>query len=222
MFEDRVQLRNRLFTKLFNPPAAGEKTKTSHLLEFPGERHVFVFLVSSDGCFTSSAETQHVAELKPQSWPPAPRRLRVERLCSVFTCWPASFRSAHQRRVRPPTSDPADGCFHLFCSPRGWKLGSRLKLDELFASVFQAPPAQNMFLRSKRANTFLVEEILQGNLERECYEERCSYEEAREVFEDTKRTVGPAHTDGSVGSGRVPLTLLCTLSADLLLDRLHR
>lgn len=28
-----------------------------------------------------------------------------------------------------------------------------------------------------------------GNLERECAEETCSYEEAREVFEDTEKTV---------------------------------
>lgn len=36
---------------------------------------------------------------------------------------------------------------------------------------------------------FFVEEILQGNLERECYEERCNKEEAREVFEDNQQTV---------------------------------
>uniref|UniRef100_A0A668A0Z9 Protein Z, vitamin K-dependent plasma glycoprotein b n=1 Tax=Myripristis murdjan TaxID=586833 RepID=A0A668A0Z9_9TELE len=48
--------------------------------------------------------------------------------------------------------------------------------------------ADGVFLRSKRANSFLVEEILQGNLERECYEELCSYEEAREYFEDTAKT----------------------------------
>lgn len=36
---------------------------------------------------------------------------------------------------------------------------------------------------------FLVEEMLQGNLERECIEEICSYEEAREYFEDTAKTV---------------------------------
>ncbi|XP_043965589.1 protein Z, vitamin K-dependent plasma glycoprotein b [Gambusia affinis] len=51
-----------------------------------------------------------------------------------------------------------------------------------------APGAQAVFLRSKRANQFLLEEILQGNLERECYEELCNYEEAREVFEDDERT----------------------------------
>uniref|UniRef100_A0A3B3ZTI2 coagulation factor Xa n=1 Tax=Periophthalmus magnuspinnatus TaxID=409849 RepID=A0A3B3ZTI2_9GOBI len=44
------------------------------------------------------------------------------------------------------------------------------------------------FLRSKRANSFLLEEVLQGNLERECMEEMCSYEEAREVFEDYQQT----------------------------------
>ncbi|XP_041834350.1 protein Z, vitamin K-dependent plasma glycoprotein b [Melanotaenia boesemani] len=52
-----------------------------------------------------------------------------------------------------------------------------------------APGAHTVFLRSKRANQFLVEEILQGNLERECYEELCNYEEAREVFENNEKTV---------------------------------
>ncbi|KAM6957991.1 protein Z, vitamin K-dependent plasma glycoprotein b [Tautogolabrus adspersus] len=55
--------------------------------------------------------------------------------------------------------------------------------------VFQAPLTHDVFLRSKRANQFLVEEILQGNLERECYEELCNYEEAREYFEDDDKTV---------------------------------
>uniref|UniRef100_UPI0037E91221 protein Z, vitamin K-dependent plasma glycoprotein b n=1 Tax=Semicossyphus pulcher TaxID=241346 RepID=UPI0037E91221 len=55
--------------------------------------------------------------------------------------------------------------------------------------VFQALPAQDIFLRSKRANNFLVEEILQGNLERECNEELCNYEEAREYFEDDAQTL---------------------------------
>ncbi|RVE75130.1 hypothetical protein OJAV_G00013850 [Oryzias javanicus] len=53
----------------------------------------------------------------------------------------------------------------------------------------RSPGAEAVFLRSKRANRFLVEEILQGNLERECYEELCSYEEAREVFEDTEKAI---------------------------------
>ncbi|XP_047432225.1 vitamin K-dependent protein Z-like isoform X3 [Mugil cephalus] len=56
---------------------------------------------------------------------------------------------------------------------------------EVFPRTLEGP---RTFLRSRRANQFLVEEILQGNLERECYEERCSYEEAREYFEDTPKT----------------------------------
>ncbi|KAM3585739.1 uncharacterized protein V6R79_025864 [Siganus canaliculatus] len=55
--------------------------------------------------------------------------------------------------------------------------------------VFQAPRTHDIFLRSKRANMYLVEEILQGNLERECYEELCNFEEAREYFEDTPKTM---------------------------------
>ncbi|XP_063323728.1 coagulation factor X-like [Pelmatolapia mariae] len=50
-----------------------------------------------------------------------------------------------------------------------------------------APEANTMFLRPKRANTFM-EEFRQGNLERECYEEQCNIEEAREYFEDTQKT----------------------------------
>lgn len=57
--------------------------------------------------------------------------------------------------------------------------------------MFRPRASSNAFLRSKRANMFLVEEMLQGNLERECIEEICSYEEAREYFEDTAKTVRP-------------------------------
>ncbi|XP_034410251.1 protein Z, vitamin K-dependent plasma glycoprotein b [Cyclopterus lumpus] len=54
--------------------------------------------------------------------------------------------------------------------------------------VIRAPQHQ-VFLRSRRANMFLLEEILQGNLERECHEETCDYEEAREYFEDKDKAV---------------------------------
>lgn len=43
-------------------------------------------------------------------------------------------------------------------------------------------PEASVFLhRSRRAN-FLFEELKHGNLERECMEEKCSYEEAKEIF----------------------------------------
>ncbi|XP_026219560.1 coagulation factor VII, like isoform X2 [Anabas testudineus] len=50
------------------------------------------------------------------------------------------------------------------------------------AGVFVSRPEASVFLhRSRRAN-FLWEELKQGNLERECMEEKCSYEEAKEIF----------------------------------------
>ncbi|XP_016111748.1 coagulation factor X-like [Sinocyclocheilus grahami] len=47
--------------------------------------------------------------------------------------------------------------------------------------------ASQVLSRRRRANT-LFEELKKGNMERECVEERCSYEEAREIFEDVKKT----------------------------------
>lgn len=68
-------------------------------------------------------------------------------------------------------------------------LHSNYLLTSTDQTVFQTRSlASTIFQRAKRANTFLVEEILQGNLERECFEERCSKEEAREVFEDNQKT----------------------------------
>lgn len=48
--------------------------------------------------------------------------------------------------------------------------------------------AHGLLHRVRRANSFL-EELKKGNLERECREESCSFEEAREVFEDVEQTV---------------------------------
>ncbi|XP_060754659.1 coagulation factor VIIi [Neoarius graeffei] len=42
--------------------------------------------------------------------------------------------------------------------------------------------------RLRRANSGFLEEVKAGNLERECIEEICDYEEAREVFEDDALT----------------------------------
>ncbi|XP_044141533.1 vitamin K-dependent protein Z-like isoform X1 [Bufo gargarizans] len=48
--------------------------------------------------------------------------------------------------------------------------------------------ANQVIQRTKRANYILLEEIWQGNLEQECLEEICTYEEAREIFEDIDKT----------------------------------
>ncbi|XP_070814235.1 prothrombin [Chaetodon trifascialis] len=59
------------------------------------------------------------------------------------------------------------------CSPQHVFLNSQL--------------ASQVLIRSRRANQ-LFEEVKPGNLERECVEEICDHEEAREVFEQTDKT----------------------------------
>ncbi|XP_050757847.1 coagulation factor IX [Gymnogyps californianus] len=49
--------------------------------------------------------------------------------------------------------------------------------------------ASSVLRRQKRANSNRLEEVIAGNLERECIEEKCSFEEAREVFENTEKTM---------------------------------
>uniref|UniRef100_A0A8C3TFQ6 Gla domain-containing protein n=1 Tax=Chelydra serpentina TaxID=8475 RepID=A0A8C3TFQ6_CHESE len=48
--------------------------------------------------------------------------------------------------------------------------------------------ANQVISRHKRGSFLIIEEFFQGNLERECLEERCTYEEAREAFEDNDKT----------------------------------
>ncbi|XP_052027639.1 coagulation factor IX isoform X2 [Apodemus sylvaticus] len=48
--------------------------------------------------------------------------------------------------------------------------------------------ATKILTRPKRYNSGKLEEFVRGNLERECIEERCSFEEAREVFENDEKT----------------------------------
>lgn len=55
-------------------------------------------------------------------------------------------------------------------------------------SVFSDPPAAHMLLRSRRANSFL-EELKPASMERECVEEKCDFEEAREIFQTREATV---------------------------------
>ncbi|XP_061549902.1 coagulation factor VIIi, partial [Phycodurus eques] len=79
------------------------------------------------------------------------------------------------------------------------------------ASVFvEKREADAVLSRWRRANSGFLEELKQGNLERECREEICDYEEAREVFEDDTQTrqfwqtydrrdpcrVNPCHNNG--------------------------
>ncbi|KAG9262332.1 hypothetical protein AMEX_G24097 [Astyanax mexicanus] len=51
----------------------------------------------------------------------------------------------------------------------------------------QDKDANQVFTRKRRANS-VFEEFKKGDMERECREERCSYEEAREIFENNEKT----------------------------------
>ncbi|KAM6943605.1 transmembrane gamma-carboxyglutamic acid protein 4 [Xenentodon cancila] len=67
--------------------------------------------------------------------------------------------------------------------------------------VFVDEGNANLFLgRHLLFNRFDFEIFVQGNLERECYEETCSYEEAREVFENVPETnkFWKTYTEGKV------------------------
>ncbi|XP_034534837.1 coagulation factor VII-like [Notolabrus celidotus] len=56
-------------------------------------------------------------------------------------------------------------------------------------SVFLDPDrAHGVLVRTRRFNSGWLEELQMGDLKRECLEERCSYEEAREVFEHDETT----------------------------------
>ncbi|NXP82714.1 THRB protein, partial [Ramphastos sulfuratus] len=83
---------------------------------------------------------------------------------------------------------------------RGLLLSSLLHLALSHDGVFlEKGQALSLLKRPRRANKGFLEEIIKGNLERECLEEICSYEEAFEALESTVRTVRMC--------GMVPLTL---------------
>uniref|UniRef100_A0A3P8SLC3 Coagulation factor VII n=1 Tax=Amphiprion percula TaxID=161767 RepID=A0A3P8SLC3_AMPPE len=68
----------------------------------------------------------------------------------------------------------------------------------VFINVFLDPARANgVLVRTRRYNSGWFEELQKGDLKRECLEEKCSYEEAREVFEHTELTVRNSTVCGS-------------------------
>jgi len=72
-----------------------------------------------------------------------------------------------------------------------------MKAIVVLVAIFALANANSLFLDKEEANQILsrekransgFEELQQGNLQQECYDEQCSYEEAREVFEDDAQT----------------------------------
>ncbi|XP_034070812.1 coagulation factor VII isoform X2 [Gymnodraco acuticeps] len=91
------------------------------------------------------------------------------------------------------------------------------------SSVFLDPGPAHSVLRVRRDNSGWLEELQMGDLKRECLEEKCSYEEAREVFEHTEATdefwrtytlaevcvSGPCLNGGSCSSQGSSFTCFC-------------
>ena len=62
--------------------------------------------------------------------------------------------------------------------------------------MFLPPDVAHSVLRRLRRANFLLEELKQGNIQRECREEICTFEEAREAFEDNEKTVNSREGPG--------------------------
>lgn len=67
-------------------------------------------------------------------------------------------------------------------------VSSFMSIQTFVLAFLDDKDAHSILKRFPRANGFL-EELKKGNIERECVEESCSFEEANEVFEDKERTV---------------------------------
>uniref|UniRef100_A0A8B9QLT0 Coagulation factor IX n=1 Tax=Apteryx owenii TaxID=8824 RepID=A0A8B9QLT0_APTOW len=70
-----------------------------------------------------------------------------------------------------------------------WCMPLSSSVSFLTAVFIENKEASVVLRRQKRANSNRLEEVIPGNLERECIEEKCSFEEAREVFENTEKTM---------------------------------
>uniref|UniRef100_A0A4W2GDK4 Vitamin K-dependent protein S n=1 Tax=Bos indicus x Bos taurus TaxID=30522 RepID=A0A4W2GDK4_BOBOX len=93
-----------------------------------------------------------------------------------------------------------------------------LVLPVLEANFLSRQHASQVLIRRRRANT-LLEETKKGNLERECIEELCNKEEAREIFENNPETeyFYPKYL-GCLGSFRAGLFTAARLSTNAYPD----
>ncbi|XP_010358376.2 coagulation factor VII isoform X2 [Rhinopithecus roxellana] len=90
------------------------------------------------------------------------------------------------RGAGPRGAVSEDGARQAVSVSRNWRFSVFITQEE----------AHGVLHRRRRANSFL-EELRPGSLERECKEEQCSFEEAREIFKDLERTVHSSATEES-------------------------
>ncbi|XP_077423124.1 coagulation factor X [Vanacampus margaritifer] len=114
--------------------------------------------------------------------PPSPAEVNgLPRCASLAVC--SDFKSSPRHSQLLLVNSPADAMFAF----GGLSLGV-LFFHLAAAHVFlDTEEASKVLTRPRRANKYF-EELKQGDMERECREERCSWEEAREIFEDDAQT----------------------------------
>nr|XP_032833602.1 LOW QUALITY PROTEIN: coagulation factor X-like [Petromyzon marinus] len=102
---------------------------------------------------------------------------------------PPESGSARRRRAEVWRREECDDTHGFLLRPiRPPPVVGAAPLQACHATVFlQRRQAAIVLARARRANSGW-EELRKGNLERECMEERCSFEEAREVFENIDAT----------------------------------
>lgn len=118
-------------------------------------------------------------------------------------CMHPEWSSVLSSDGRPPASGGGEGIGTWSYNPEGPKMKTSPGTPQpgpphqrelpvsLPDSVFSSQRRAHQVLRiRKRANTFL-EELRPGSLERECTEETCEFEEAREIFQNMEDTVRP-------------------------------
>lgn len=92
-------------------------------------------------------------------------------------------------RILSVFSEDKQAVFFLYINfPHEFLTAVLCLLLYLFLVFLTGEKANSVLKRYPRANG-LFEEIRQGNIERECKEEVCTYEEAREAFENHEKTV---------------------------------
>ena len=129
---------------------------------------------------------------RPLGRPPCCSKLRPALLAAREGLGPGVVRSRRTTLVFPGLRATRGSARP---SPRAWPSGLGRSHTEVPAppsrpAVFlPASKAHELLARWRRAGSYLLEELFEGHLEKECFEEVCVYEEAREVFEHDESTV---------------------------------
>uniref|UniRef100_A0A8C9G3S6 Growth arrest specific 6 n=1 Tax=Pavo cristatus TaxID=9049 RepID=A0A8C9G3S6_PAVCR len=116
-------------------------------------------------------------------------------------------RRARQAPRSPPAPRRSAPLHRTMPQPLGAALLLALLAADCSQAVLLRAPEAAQFLRQRQRRAYQIfEETKQGHLERECVEEHCSKEEAREVFENDPETVRTAQVAACIHKYGSPYT----------------